>query len=232
MGNQKIIFTNVLDFEINYKPIPSYTSIPEWYKETSSYISGEKIPDPTVGDTVSTIKKCMPVFDAMTAGYIIPTYVDLYVSKREDGPYYMWPSTEPISFHSIIQAEKYPKNNGFSYPKWINPWSIKTPKGYSSLFIPPMHSDNNFFSILPGIVDTDVYSHPVNFPFILNDINFEGLIPAGTPMVQVIPFKRDAWKMSFGGDKEKTESINQNNYSRSRFFDSYKTLFRQKKEYR
>jgi hypothetical protein len=33
---------------------------------------------------------------------------------------------------------------------------------------------------------------PVNLPFLLKD-NFEGLIPKGTPIAQIIPIKRDNW---------------------------------------
>ena len=88
-----------------------------------------------------------------------------------------------------------------------------------------------FFKILPGIVDTDTYTPPVNFPFVLTDENYEGLIPAGTPLAQVIPFKRESWEMSFGSQKEKDRANDDSVTSRSRFFDAYKNLFRQKKTY-
>ena len=85
---------------------------------------------------------------------------------------------------------------------------------------------------MPGIVDTDTYNAPVNFPFVLNNIKFEGLIPAGSPMAQVIPFKRDSWEMEIGGTEE---FVNQNKVTtllRTKFFDSYKTQYRQNKEYK
>ena len=53
-----------------------------------------------------------------------------------------------------------------------------------------MHRES-VFTIMDGIVDTDSYNALVNFPFFLNDWSYEGLIPAGTPMAQVIPFKRE-----------------------------------------
>jgi hypothetical protein len=37
---------------------------------------------------------------------------------------------------------------------------------------------------------------------VINDPMFEGLIPKGTPVAQVIPFKRDKWKMKIGSKKE------------------------------
>jgi hypothetical protein len=213
-------------------------------------MGGKKTPD-GYGTTTATIKKCMPVFDAISSGYIITTYVDVWVrqmplvpegtivdentdmSQFPTHPFYEWPSFTAIEFHPEGQAPNYPAKNGhISYPKWMNPWSIKTPPGYSCLFIQPMHR-NSEFTILPGIVDTDKYSAPVNFPFVLNEPNkFEGLIPAGTPLVQVIPFKRDSWNMEFGTIEDLKEQAKIRTKLRTKFFDSYKTQYRQPKEYK
>lgn len=225
---KEIIFT-FTDFSIsaNYKPEPAMSHIPEWYKKQSSYINNKKAP---IGDgnVDSTIKKCMPVFDAMTSGYLLFTHSDLYIHPTEDGPYFQWAS--PIlDFHPVDQAPLHPKNNNYPYPKFLNPWSIKTPPGYSCLFINPLHR-SNVFSILEGIVDTDIYSLPVNLPFTLNDPNFEGYIPAGTPMAQIIPVKRDEWQMQIGNN---TEEINkQHRKLSSVFFNRYKQMFWSKKSYK
>ena len=226
----KITFTDTFGIPEIYKPKPAIKEVPDWYKDSLSYMSNEKKPD-GVGKTTGTIKKCMPVFDAISSGYLIFSYVDVFVSIKDGNPWYEWPSFEPIQFHPIDQAPNHPAQNGFNYPKWINPWGIKTPPGYSCLFIQPVHREA-VFNILPGVVDTDTYDSPVNFPFVLNDINFEGMIPAGTPIAQVIPFKRDSWEMSFGTIKELEDQSKTAKLLRTKFFDSYKTLFRQVKEYK
>jgi hypothetical protein len=114
----------------------------------------------------------------------------------------------------------------------MNPWAIKTPPGYSVLFIQPMHRES-VFTILPGVVDTDQYSAAVNFPFVLNEpTKFTGLIPAGTPMAQVIPFKRDSWEMQLGTQEDIQEQVLVVNRLRTKFFDAYKTQYRQLKEYK
>jgi hypothetical protein len=225
-----ITFTNTSLVPDFYAPKPASQSIPEWYKNLESYMSGLKLPDGK-GQTTGTIKRCMPVFDAIVGGYILYTYVDVYVTQKDGKPWYEWPSFEPIAWHPVEQAPTHPEQNGAPYPKWINPWSISTPKGYSVLFVQPFHR-KSIFTILPGVVDTDEYTSPVNFPFILNDVTFEGLIPAGTPMAQVIPFKRDVWEMQIGTEKNFIESNKATALLRSRFFDSYKTFFRQTKEYK
>jgi hypothetical protein len=81
----------------------------------------------------------------------------------------MW-STGEINFHPKIQFDLYPKLNEFvSVPKFINNWIIETPKGYSCLIVPPIHRPDTEINILPGIVDTDSYTSPISFPFVLKD---------------------------------------------------------------
>ena len=203
-------------------------------------MGGEKKPTGD-GNTTGTIKRCMPVFDAIVGGYIITTYTDVFcfdAEGKETGekiPWYEWPSFGPIQWHPVTQAPNHPQKgnlpDGASYPKWINPWSIITPPGYSILFTAPMHRDS-VFTILDGVVDTDTYNAPVNFPFVLNDWKFEGLIPAGTPMAQVIPFQRESWEMKIGAQNELVEQNKVTTKLRTRFFDSYKSQFRQVKKYK
>jgi hypothetical protein len=243
-----IKFTDTVGVDTKYFPKPSDKFIPDWYKDLDSYVNGKKEPDGK-GSTSATAKRCMPIFDSITSGYILTTYVDVWVNqkvvefenfddigtdKAVTQPFYEWPSLDPIQFHPIEQAPNHPKKGShkLSYPKWINPWSIATPPGYSTLFIQPLHRES-VFNIFPGIVDTDKYKAPVNFPFVLNDANkFEGLIPAGTPIAQVIPFKRDNWKMEIGDSNDFNEQQKIGKALRTKFFDSYKTQFRQKKEYK
>ena len=49
------------------------------------------------------------------------------------------------------------------------------------------------FYTLGGVLDTDKWGEAGNHPFLLKK-GFEGIIPKGTPIVQVIPFKRENWK--------------------------------------
>lgn len=240
--NKKIItfFTeDKLNIELS-SPYPASKNIPDWYKKIPQYVGGKKVFKN--GNNNSTIKKCVPFLDALTCGYIIPLGSDLYITrentndpgvKSKDIPYYSWGSGTHIEFHPERQAPKHPKNKtGYPIPKFINPWSIKTPPGYSCLFIPPLSYEEEKFRILPGIVDTDTYNSPVNFPFMLCDPNFEGLIPSGTPIAQVIPFKRDSWEMEIKVDKGGEIKNSITGRLRSKAFEGYKTLFWSKKEFK
>ena len=226
---EKITFTNILGLDF-FPPKPAIKELPEWYKNTPEYTSDEGKKIPNDGSTPHTIKKCMPVFDAITIGYILYTQVDVQVTQQDNSPYYTWADQGVISFHPILQAPLHPAQNGAPYPKWNNTYAISTPPGYSVLFTQPFHRDS-IFTILPGVVDTDTYKAPVNFPFILNDLKWEGIIPAGTPMVQIIPFKRQSWKHKIGGEKELQEQQKVTKKLKTLFFNSYKRQFWIRKEY-
>jgi hypothetical protein len=239
INKKNIIFTDTYPkSNKGYEPAPASKHIASWYKDMSSYHSDgnhrgikEKI---EVAETAATIKKCMPVYDAMTAGYYIFTHCDIAVTDRNGEAYYIWGTGPGIDFHTVAQAPLHPsvgKYNG-AVPKFLNRWSIETPSGYSTMFVNPMHNPSSIFTILEGIVDTDKYTANVNFPFVLNDPKWRGTIPAGTPIAQVIPFKRDIWKMSFGGEKDITKQEEVIASIKSLFFEAYKNLFRTEKEFK
>jgi hypothetical protein len=228
--SKEITFTNVLGLDF-FPPKPAIKQVEKWYIDTEEYVTneGKKITNP--GEVAHTIKKCIPIFDAMTSGYILYTQVDVQVTQKDGLPYWTWADQNAISFHAIIQAPLHPARNEAPYPKWNNPYAITTPPGYSVLFTQPMHRES-VFTVLPGIVDTDAYKAPVNFPFVLNDVKWEGLIPAGTPMVQIIPFKRESWEHKIGSDKELEEQKKITKKLHTLFFNSYKRQFWSKKDYR
>jgi len=231
----KIEFIPSFETHLDYHPKPASKEIPKWYKELELHMPKQKWRLKDVPDF--SAKGCMPVFDALTAGYMLYTYTDVMVSEEEGVygtlPYYAWKDEQnPIDFHPEDQALNHPKSSGNPYPKWRNPWVIKTPKGYSCLFVPPFHREETYFTILPGVVDTDSYISGVHLPFVLKS-GFKGLIPAGTPMAQVIPFKRDTWKQEIKTeDFYRQERRNIDLKVLSKFSKAYKNNFWSKKEYR
>lgn len=227
----EIIFTATTHVLEEYAPKPASKVIPQWYKDMDSYLNNIRGTDGN-GTVNSTIKKCMPVFDAITSGYILFSQSDVIVTQRDGMPYYEWGNNKEVEFHPNFQADKFPgQPEGVPFPKWLNKWAIKTPKGYSTLFVQPFNRPS-VFTILTGVVDTDTYNANVNFPFTFNDPKFEGIIPAGTPIAQAIPFKRDSWQMKFGAEKEVYEMNQHVLKIHSTFFDKYKRFFRQPKEYK
>lgn len=182
--------------ELDYfpKPVPASKKIPDWYKKLTTHIDNQKVY--VEGNANLTIKKCMPVFDAMTSGYLILLPCDVWVTRNLDGsPNFTWPiQVKMVTAHSKEQASTItvPPGYGPEFLKWTNPWIVKVPQGWSVLFTQPMHRDDLPFQILSGIVDTDNFKLSVQFPFLLQK-DFVGLIPAGTPVAQIIPVKREEW---------------------------------------
>ena len=87
------------------------------------------------------------------------------------------------------------------------------------------------FKIIEGVVDTDSYVNIINFPFILKKRDKQFLIKKGDPMVQVVPFKRESFKMWSGFYMEELhrKTINILN---SEWVDRYKKMFWSKKKFK
>lgn len=228
----------------NMYPVPAKKMIPDWYKSLQNYAEDFTSETYIPGVNPSTVKRCIPVFDAMTAGYIITTPQDIAVenqnpvrgSRAEVHRYYKWPNDKfPINFHAYQQAEGHPyrtETGKEDNPKFTHPWGIRTPKGYSCLFIPPVHRESPF-RIMEGVVDTDSYHDPVHFPFYFVNPKFTGLIPAGTPLAQVIPFKRESYEHSVVAVSSMKENIPGQSLSllKSKFLNGYRKFFWEKKDY-
>jgi len=170
------------------EPYPARKLIPDWYKS---------LPMKTgPGLRSSTIKRCNPFFDAMSAGWIIPLAADVEIKTNEDASVvnYNWEFYKPIiENHNMnqIHTEKKPNPNFPKPPiKFLNYWIIKCPADYSILFVPPLNRPDPRFTVMSGFVDCDKYFEYINFPFVFNQPNFHGIIEAGTPLVQAIPIKR------------------------------------------
>ncbi len=181
----------------NYPVLPTKKVLPKWFKELPT----EKFAYP-LGSTLPTIKKCMPATDMLTSGYIIQNVIDVDVIKEKTQGNFVENRIKVKDTKYAPEAHRFemcPVKNpdsGTDKQHWIklkNPWLVRTPPGYSCLFIQPVYEFNPNLRLLSGIVDTDTFDLPVEFPgWIVND----HIIKAGQPLMQVIPFKREDWNMS------------------------------------
>jgi len=231
---QEIIFTLAKEHEhldSSLYPTPASKNLPDWYKTMpTSY--GE--PGTLESSQTRTIKKCMPVLDTISSGYLLYLHTDLIIEKNEADVYtYHWSSDD----RKVITLHTPEATNGYknirtpsNIAKLQNPWSIKTAKGCSTLFLPPLHRPKCGITILEGVVDTDIYTDSVQFPFMVDE-GFSGIIVKGTPIAQVIPFIRQNWQMKIGGEKEQQEATRVGKFITSSFFNAYKKTYRQEKKY-
>jgi len=204
-------------------PISAKKVLPEWYKKMPSFDS--KNPQ-NVG-----LKMCMPFFDATTGGYIQRTWTDIHIRLEGDlvsytfaqGPTIMTAREKP----SIVVTKNY-------YPiefVWQRQWSARLPKGYSLLITHPHNRLDLPFHTLSGLVDADSFYHTSvgNIPFFIQQ-GFEGIIPAGTAMYQMIPVKRDDWQTEVV-EFDEDETFRLNHIMRRKFYGAYRSMFWHKKTY-
>jgi hypothetical protein len=230
-------------------PIPAKLNIPEWFKKLEHTILNK------------TVKGCMPFLDSLTSGYIFKMPQDFYIrhnvnNKNEKGEEFKDSFqtfglhdrsnvlqeksinlNSALNVHGFQQLEGSPfieKNKNLPFYKILNPWKIKTPKGYSCLFVPPLNNHDDRFSIIPAIVDTDVFINEINFPIVINGDKYpilESIIKKGTPYVQVIPFKRDSWKM-FTKSRTEKEIQNSQMFYGLKLLNIYKEKYWSKKSWK
>jgi hypothetical protein len=215
-------------FEFCEKPYPASKLVPGWWKDANLTFENPNIPI----FNLSTFKRCIPMLDVLTAGYIIPLHSDIEVAQDNNSPVIIWSLNRPViepHVVSRVNGLEIPEGYSKSVFKYMTSWIIKTPPGYSALITHPFGYKNLPFQSFSGIVDSDTFHGDINTPFVLKE-NFSGLIPKGTPMMQVIPFKREDWKheitMGTVFEREKIYNI-----LTSKIHSGYKKIFRSPKSY-
>ena len=84
MKDNKIIFWSVIKgLEEVVPPQPAKNYIPEWWKNTPSFIPNMEVDRPRPRER-ATIKVCPSVQDWFLQGYVLPMWCDLYLEINED----------------------------------------------------------------------------------------------------------------------------------------------------
>lgn len=263
-------------------PVPAKKAIPEWYRKLKPTV--KNFPVASTG----TSKRCVPMLDAFSHGYIIPLWADLYVqishlitlydeagnqlgkpvfhagndddligeevSDLDGNPivakvvrdkhktirvffpfeYYGREKDTTLETHAWNQVGEMCDLKRFEFGKelfkFVQPWQIKTPKGWSVHIKSPPNAYDNDIQLIEGVVDTDAYHATVHFPFVwTGSEEGEFVIKKGTPIAQVIPFKRQKTKHKvLPLDKEaldKTQMLME-----TTFYDRYKRFFWHKRK--
>jgi|TARA_R100001460_G_scaffold100_2_gene367 hypothetical protein len=232
-------------------PVPVKKVTPDWFKKLKSVLH--------LDDFTVTVKKCQPVLDSITMGYAILSPCDFMFRKKEDleaktfeieiiparldiddtTDQWMKDFNVGVQNHTqdqISLSMVHPNEIPLSF-KFLNPWLIKTPPGYSCIFTSPFNTEKKDTRLITGIVDTDNYEAYINLPFFLTDWNLHETtsktIKKGTPIALVFPFKRDDWKMKVIKDKNLRAKIHVWSWKWfSTLFDTYKTKVWTKKNYK
>jgi hypothetical protein len=184
------------------RPLLAVLGLPDWFKAMP-----QKAFSPVLQNDQMTVKKCPPFIDAMTSGFLMPLVADLKVENGEfswdrevpRGALSCYPRS-PIDFHDNLQVAGTPLYDDDRFIiKFNNFWTIELPPGYSLLVTHPINRHDLPFETLTGLVDADRYvDNFVHFPARWRDPDFNGVLPAGTPVAQCLPLKRESWTTHFG----------------------------------
>lgn len=209
-------------------PKPAKLYMPKWIKDTKTTHTdslGYKTP---VGPL-----RCMPFIDGLSSGYIqeLCCAVEIKNIGKENGEdlisYRYGGQIKPLSTRKEDNESPlfFPKFDGYYNAEfhWNTMWEPKTPEGYSTLYTHPFNRVDLPFTTLNGIIDTDSWQIHGPLPFLIKE-GFEGIIPAGTPIYQIMFIKRSEWNSSEGiFDRNEYEKIK---YKAKRHgFDGYKKEF-------
>jgi hypothetical protein len=184
------------------EPQPARRGLPDWVGAMPQAAHADDL-----GFELRTVKQCPPFLDAMQTGVLLGLICDVEVR----GGRFVWSwdppalaldrvSRSPLSFHSPEQAAGTPLHApGRTIVKFNNLWTIEAPAGWSVLATHPVNRDDLPFRTLTGLVDVDLYRDAfVQFPALWRDPDFEGTLPAGTPVAQLIPVRREPAEIDLG----------------------------------
>ena len=215
-------------------PKPSKKFIPDWFRDMPPTL-------PTVDNAgiTGTAKMCMPFLDALVSGYTQELICDIEIkyNGNENGKdiiQYNWAGPiRPFStrFEEKQSPQFFPHFEGYYNAEfhWKTQWEPKTPPGYSTFYYHPSNRFDLPFQTFNGIIDTDKWSLSGPLPFLIKK-GFEGIIPAGTPIYQMIFIKRDDWESMPSPYDEKFQKSHLYN-AKNVFKEGYKKKYWSKKNY-
>jgi hypothetical protein len=195
----KIVFhSNKIYNKEKFAPVPAGKKMPQWWQDSELYVK-DPSGNPYAGQNgigkMPSFKACPAMLDTFTTGYVLVTPCDIEFYER-DGKIKAKLET---GFDDFVGPR--PAMDGFETPigcspshfHWYANWAPQLPEGYSCLYIPPVNHFELPWITVGGIIDSDTVTNSGLIPFFIKE-GFTGVVPAGTPYLQIIPFKRDDWE--------------------------------------
>lgn len=243
MNKIKFIYHNDIAYEMNVHPEPAKKFLPQWYKSMSPY--AKTIQNPNGREIIveeqtsnATAKKCTPMLDGITSGYVVPLWCDVQVRQIKDeknglwGPRITWRIDPDVFDLHGPSSREIPAPLGYDpiVFKLLTYFRIETPKGYSVMVHTPSGHYNLPFYAVPAVIDSDKSVIDNNFPCWVQQ-GFEGIVEKGTPIAQVTPFKRSDWQMETSVISFEEHRKNEQISFQSNILNNYIRNIWSKKEY-
>lgn len=195
-----------------FRPVLAKEHVPDWWKygKATSAVSGQY---------VGTVRQCPGMDDMLKYGWYFLSDFDIRVyptknSDCEDIDIDLHDGVDEFdNMHWMLEIldDRFPYQDTSGHHhqqvwgqwktavKFITNWSIRTPPGYSVIYMNPFLFNNPNFEVWPGMIDTDTFNQCGDTkPLILNvKTNKEFIIKKGEPILHVFPFKREKWVASY-----------------------------------
>jgi len=198
------------------KPSPTMKTLPGWYREADRFAIDPNTEEPWVGPDggkIPTWKACPAVFDVMGTGYVLKTPCDIEFFLDENSKISVKILDPQFKDFCAPRAAMpqfvHPRGYYADHFAWWVDWGVQVPEGYSVLYTSPMNRYELPFISTSGIVDNDKVNLPGTMPFFIAE-GFTGVIPAGTPYAQLLPFKREDWQSEIEINNNYEEIYNKN----------------------
>ncbi len=223
--------------EITFRP---HSGAPQVSKITRIQLASEVTPSwladqKNYENSREKFQNCPGMHDLMRAGYIINAWDDIRIKANRVGTIAkltmsFTPQLQAMSPKVVTGIAPIEKDMPLQVYKLNSPWSITTRAGWSAMVLPAtFHSP--FFKdlyVYGGINDYEDF-HIMNFIFSpLREC--EVFIPAGTPLLQVIPYKRESLKAVTGSSTQHDRDIYHFSFP-TRVRAAYRKLFHHRKTY-
>jgi hypothetical protein len=221
-------------------PEPAIKNKKSSWKTIDKYY--QKVEDPLFLKDNMTIRHCPAISDSVNFGYIVYLPFDIFIDTTNDEKIF-WknPGVDFSLFGEENNINLISYNNSFATQEFVSPlyhkislkintlWGIKTDPGYSVWITSPVAENNLPFKVIDAVVDTDKFFSCYPYSILIKK-NFKGVIKEGTPLLQVIPFKRENFT-SMIIEKDLNKIHQQNKKIKSVFINGYKKFFWSRKRF-
>jgi hypothetical protein len=206
-----------LTAESDSAPKATIKTIPEWYKSADRFaqnpMTGKPWEMPDGSGKIPTWKACPAIYDIMGTGYVYRTPCDIEFFEDSAGSIQCKVldarNRDFVGFRPPMAQFKAPMGYHETHFAWWADWAVEVPEGYSVLYTQPFNRFELPFLTTSGIIDNDHVHLPGTMPFYVVK-GFTGVIPAGTPYAQLLPFKREDWESKVDTSIEYEEMAKKN----------------------
>lgn len=187
-----------LEYIDKSKPRESKYFYPEWWKKIPSKMGDGVIPH------TRTVKMCPSFADIYNEGFVIVAPCDIVLRYHEQSQLWEWETSMSqikIEVHGNNQFVNWVDGNVKSIFKLPLPYAVFLPKGYNLRQVPLIYNYNPDWHVAYGVYRADQVPE-LTIQIMYTSDKKEILIKQGTPLCQMIPYKREKFTYSFVKLKE------------------------------